>query len=366
MKKYLFIDRDGTLVCEPEDFQVDALEKIKFTRNVFINLHKLKALGYSFIMVSNQDGLGTTSFPLETFTKPHEFILEAFKSQGIDFEEVLICPHKDEDNCTCRKPKLGMVLPYLKDFSWDRDNSYFIGDRKTDLLMADGMGIKGFMLTENFSWDNVYKEIVGKKREAFIKRDTKETQIEVYTNLDDNSKKEISTGIDFFDHMLDQIATHAKISLVVKARGDLNVDEHHTIEDVGIALGEAIKKALGDKRGIRRFGFMLPMDELYASVFADKIAEECTETCLDISNRPYTNLKLDGIFSKDYVGDMPTDMVPHFFNSLAFNMGITLYMKVSEGNCHHQVEALFKAFARALGDAIRVEGHDLPSSKGAL
>ena len=367
MKKYLFIDRDGTLVKEPFDYQVDSLEKIVFAKNVIPALLKLKQSGYTFVMVSNQDGLGTDSFPLDTFTKPHEFILNTLSSQGITFEQVLICPHFDKDNCECRKPKLGLVMSYLKDTSWDREKSYFIGDRATDLQMAQNMGITGLLYhEENLSWDKIADDLTVAKRVATVSRHTKETKIDIKVDLDHSGNCSFDTGIGFFDHMLDQIATHGGFNLQVKVDGDLYVDEHHTIEDTGIALGTAIKEALGDKRGIGRFGFVLPMDEVYAHVFADKLNDEDVTVALDISGRPHWDLDLDGIFTEDYVGKMPVQMVPHFFESLAVAMGLTLHMKVSKGNCHHQVEALFKAFGRALRQAIKVSGSELPSSKGTL
>ncbi|SPT70323.1 bifunctional histidinol-phosphatase/imidazoleglycerol-phosphate dehydratase HisB [Anaerobiospirillum thomasii] len=368
MQKYLFIDRDGTLVKEPHDYQVDALDKVVFETNVIPALLKLKDDGYKFIMVSNQDGLGTDSFPLETFTPAHELIVNTLESQGIYFEEILICPHFDGDNCQCRKPKLGMVMPYLKRTDWDRDASYFIGDRETDMLMADNMGIKGLRLNhEGLDWDGIVKTILSKKRCAKVVRTTKETDIEVYVDLDSKGCS-IDTGIGFFDHMLDQIGTHGGIELRVKVKGDLHIDAHHTIEDTGLALGQAIKEALGNKRGIARFGFVLPMDELYASVFSANLDDSDVNcfTALDISGRPYHVLKLDALFSSDNVGALDVQMVPHFFASLATTLGLTLHMSVGSGNTHHQVEALFKAFGRALRQAVSIESSELPSSKGCL
>ena len=272
MKKYLFIDRDGTLVREPNDFQVDSLEKISFAPNVIPALIRLKNAGFTFVMVSNQDGLGTSSFPLETFTKPHEFILNTLKSQGITFEQVLICPHFEKDNCDCRKPKLGLVMAYLKDTSWDRAHSYFIGDRSTDLQMGENMGIQSILYHEySMPWDKIADDLTIRHRIATVSRHTKETKIDITVDLDHHGTSKIDTGMGFFDHMLDQIATHGGFNMDVKVTGDLFVDEHHSIEDTGIALGTAIKEALLDKRGIGRFGFVLPMDEVYAHVFADKL-----------------------------------------------------------------------------------------------
>ena len=369
MKKYLFIDRDGTLVKEPFDFQVDSLDKIEFMPNVIPALLKLKEAGFSFVMVSNQDGLGTDSFPLDTFTIPHEFILNTLRSQGIVFENVLICPHKDEDQCSCRKPKLGLVIGYLTDMSWDRSNSYFIGDRDTDMTMAKNMGLKGLRVDANdYTWDKIANDLISSKRVAFVTRTTKETDINVSVDLDNKGSSCINTGIGFFDHMLDQIATHGGFNLNVSVKGDLHIDTHHSIEDTALALGEALKKALGNKKGIARFGFVLPMDELYASVFATKIndTDDDTFVALDISGRPYSVLNFDALFTDNHVGELDVQMVPHFFQSLATSLGLTLHMSVTKGNAHHQVEALFKAFGRALRQAITIESNELPSSKGTL
>lgn len=443
MKKYLFIDRDGTLVYEPEDYQVDALSKIKFLPRVIPALLHLQDLGYSLIMVSNQDGLGTESFPLDTFTPAHEFILNTLESQGISFEQVLICPHKPEDNCACRKPKLGLVQAYMDDLSWDREHSYFIGDRDTDMQMAQNMGITGLrvrscdedndadngqgLLTaipEGLTWDEIATKIsialnatpkqdilvlatseeVGNEttelscagerahRVATVERNTKETQISVRVDLDQVGGSSIHTGIGFFNHMLDQIATHAGFNLQVLVRGDLEVDGHHTIEDTAIALGTALKEALGDKRGIGRFGFVLPMDEVMAKVFgapnvdifelsvqgkpqgrnsdrddALQVQNDQTITvALDISGRPHVEFDFHADFTRDVINGFETQMVSHFFESLAVAMGLTLHMSVTHGNAHHQVEALFKAFGRALRPAIKVVSNELPSSKGTL
>lgn len=404
MKKYLFIDRDGTLVYEPEDFQVDALDKVKFLPHVIPALLRLQEAGYRLVMVSNQDGLGTESFPLETFTPAHELILNTLESQGINFEQVLICPHKPEDNCDCRKPKLGLVQAYLNDDSWDRATSYFIGDRPTDLAMAAAMGIKGLKVGDfanadssdevpALTWDEIVATILNvgpvrcrQMRTAHVVRTTRETKIDLTVDLDHSGHSSIATGIGFFDHMLDQIATHGNFNLTVKVEGDLEVDGHHTIEDTGIALGTALKEALGDKRGIGRFGFVVPMDEVMAQVFAaskdqmvsigadTKVGPEAAEdseshhitVALDISGRPHCEFELDADFTREDINGFETQMVSHFFESLAVAMGLTLHMKVTKGNAHHQVEALFKAFGRALRPAIKVVGTELPSSKGTL
>lgn len=375
VKKYLFIDRDGTLIAEPADYQVDALSKVAFEPMVIPALLRLKQAGYTFVMVSNQDGLGTASFPLEDFTGPHELVLNTLSSQGITFEEVLICPHKPEDHCSCRKPELGLVMAYLKDTSWDREHSYFIGDRDTDLKMAENMGITGLRYNRDgdaksaFSWEQLADLLTRRERVAHAHRKTKETDVEVSVDLDHSGNNSFDTGVGFFNHMLDQIAVHGGFSMQVKVKGDLEVDAHHTIEDTGIVIGQVLKEALLDKRGIRRFGFVLPMDEVRAEVFAEHAQTDPADTtavALDISGRPYAVLDFAGTFTEPMVGDFPSQMTEHFFTSLATAMGLTLHMQVTKGNCHHQIEALFKAFGRALRQAISISGNELPSSKGSL
>lgn len=372
MKRYLFVDRDGTLVHEPEDQQVDALTKIRLRAMAVPSLLALRRAGFSLVMISNQDGLGTPSFPLADFTAAHEFILGLFSSQGVDFEQVLICPHTPEQHCACRKPALGLVGGYLADGSWDRRHSYVIGDRDSDAQLAANMGLSSFILTDACGWEDITAQILAEARgdrRARVERVTRETAVRLSVNLDEPAPVAISTGIGFFDHMLEQIATHAGISLQLTVQGDLQVDAHHSIEDTGLALGQALREALGDKRGLARFGFCLPMDEVYARVFAGHLLEDDdtrTELAMDISDRPYANFQLDASLTREDVGDFPTQMVPHFFRSLAHAMGLSLYMSVSSGNAHHQVEALFKAFGRALRQAIRVEGTAIPSSKGTL
>ena len=408
MKKYLFIDRDGTLVCEPEDYQVDDLSKVVFFPRVIPALLKLQEMGFTLVMVSNQNGLGTASFPLPTFTLAHEHIVNTLESQGISFEQILICPHMPEDNCQCRKPKLGLVHSYLSSDSWSREHSYFIGDRDTDLAMAQNMGITGlrvglktaaadseistpdspFAHIKALSWDEIVDFIADKeqgtpKRVASVQRNTKETQISVTVDLDNCGHSHIDTGIGFFDHMLDQIATHAAFDLQVKVVGDLHIDDHHSIEDTALALGAALKQALGDKRGIGRFGFIVPMDELTAYVSGSDLAtldDKCqlcstkassaedssVQVALDISGRPHVNFDFHADFSRENINGFETQMVSHFFESLAVAMGLTLHMRVTQGNAHHQVEALFKAFGRALRPALKVVSQELPSSKGSL
>jgi len=350
----LFVDRDGTLIEEPHDFQVDALSKIRFMPGVFAAMNELKGRGYRFVMVTNQDGLGTASFPTESFELPHRFVLEAFASQGITFDEVFVCPHFVKDGCQCRKPGIGMVKAFLESGVVDRNASYMIGDRDTDLEFARNIGVRGIRVRVDGSpeetWPAIAREIGA--RRAHIQRVTKETNIDVRVDLDATQPIHISTGIGFFDHMLEQLAKHGGFAMELTCKGDLHIDEHHTIEDSALAIGEALRKALGNKAGINRYGFLLPMDEAQVRV------------AIDLSGRAYP--VFEGTFGRDQVGGLPTELVPHFFRSLADSLGAALHVSVTGDNTHHMIEACFKGVGRALRQAFRREGDELPTTKGVL
>lgn len=375
MKRALFIDRDGTLVIEPPvDYQLDSLEKLEFYPKMFRNLYFIrKQLDFEFVMVTNQDGLGTASFPEDTFWPAHNKMLKALEGEEIMFDDTLIDRSFPEENSPNRKPRTGMMGKYMNG-DYDLANSYVIGDRLTDMELAVNLGAKGIwlrpsddeasrLLAGNPSispvlitddWDKVTEYLFAGERRAVVQRATKETDIYVGINLDGNGKTEISTGLGFFDHMLDQIGKHSGIDLVIRVKGDLQVDEHHTIEDTAIALGEALLKALGDKRGIERYGYSLPMDDCLCSV------------ALDFGGRPWLVWEAD--FHRERVGDMPTEMFLHFFKSLSDAARMNLNIKAEGANEHHKIEGIFKALARAVKMAIRrdIYKYELPSTKGIL
>ncbi|ALD15066.1 imidazoleglycerol-phosphate dehydratase [Buchnera aphidicola (Aphis glycines)] len=351
-EKILFIDRDGTLIDEPQDnFQVDKINKIALKKNVISSLCELMKLNYKFIMITNQDGLGTESFPLEKFHTPHFFLLNIFQSEGIIFEDILVCPHFETDNCNCRKPKIKLLKKWLNKI--DKNRSYVIGDRKTDMDLAKNIQLQGIQYKEHdCNWKKIVQKIKKTNRFGEVVRKTNETSIHVKIWLDLEHASHIHTGIHFFDHMLEQLSIHSGISIYIKAEGDLKVDDHHTIEDTGIALGSALLQSLENKKGISRFGFFVPMDESIAKCI------------IDLSNRSYLDFK--GSFRHQFVGDLSTDMVEHFFYSLCQSMKITLHLSCKGTNDHHCVESLFKAFGKALRQAIKIEGETLPTSKGIL
>ena len=356
MKRILFIDRDGTLIEEPADEQIDAFEKLKFTKGVFRNLHFIREhTDFEFVMVSNQDGLGTDAFPEDTFWPVQNFILQTLESEGITFDEILVDPHFPEDNAPTRKPNTGLVEKYMNDPEYNIANSYVIGDRETDRKFAENIGCKSLILSdEGMSWDKIAELLFAGERTAEVRRTTKETDIHIKVNLDGTGKCDISTGLGFFDHMLEQIGKHGSIDLLIHTKGDLEVDEHHTIEDTAIALGECILTALGNKRGIERYGYCLPMDDCLCSV------------ALDFGGRAW--LVWDAEFTREKIGEMPTEMFLHFFKSLSDAAKMNLNIKAEGQNEHHKIEGIFKALARSLKMAVRrdIYHYELPSTKGML
>ena len=373
MKRALFIDRDGTLVIEPPvDYQLDSLEKLEFLPKVFRNLHFLKKnLDFEFVMVTNQDGLGTDSFPEETFWPAHNKMLKAFENEGVTFDNTLIDRSFPEENLPTRKPGIGMMTQYMTG-EYDLANSYVIGDRITDVMLAKNLGTKAIWLYDGddaeeylnehnlktvlntTDWDKITEFLFAGERTATVQRTTKETDIYINLNLDGTGKTNISTGLHFFDHMLDQIGKHSGMDLTIQVNGDLEVDEHHTIEDTAIALGECLLNALGNKRGIERYGFCLPMDDCLCSV------------AIDFGGRAW--LVWDASFSREKVGDMPTEMFLHFFKSLSDAAKMNLNIKAEGENEHHKIEGIFKALARAIKMAIKrdIYKYELPSTKGVL
>ena len=374
MKKVLFIDRDGTLALEPENYQLDALDKLVFYPGVFQYLGRIaKELDYELVMVTNQDGLGTDNFPEDTFWPTHDFIMAALKNEGISFSEVLIDKSLPADNAPTRKPKTGMLSAYIDNADYDLGRSYVIGDRSTDLELAVNLGAKGILLQNDArmvaempkvlenaialkttAWSEVYNLLKAVERSISHKRKTNETTIEIDLNLDGTGESSIDTGIPFFDHMLDQLARHGGVDLKLITKGDLEIDEHHTIEDTAIALGEAFGKALGDKLGIERYGFCLPMDDCLAQV------------SLDFGGRAW--LMWNAKFKRELIGKMPTEMFFHFFKSFADGAKANLNIKAEGHNEHHKIEAIFKAFAKAIRAAIKRDAEKLvlPSTKGKL
>lgn len=374
-KRVLFIDRDGTLVVEPPvDYQLDSLEKLEFMPGVFRNLNFIaRNLDFERVIVTNQDGLGTPSFPMETFLPAHEKMLRAFENEGITFDDIIIDRTFEHEHQPTRKPGTALLDKYMTG-NYDLENSFVIGDRITDMLLARNLGAKGILLQPyatgqqwvddaglgdtcvliTDSWDRIAEFLRAGSRKATVVRTTSETDIRITLDLDGNGRADISTGLGFFDHMLEQISRHSGIDLEIRVKGDLHVDEHHTIEDTALALGEALHKALGDKRGIERYGFMLPMDDCNCTV------------ALDLGGRPW--LVWEAEFRRERIGDMPTEMFLHFFKSLSDAARMNLYIKAEGQNEHHKIEGIFKALARALKAAVRrdIFRFTLPSTKGTL
>ncbi len=353
LRKLLFVDRDGCLIEEPADEQVDSLDKFRLMPGVIPALLELRQAGFGLVMVSNQDGLGTEAFPQADFEGPQQLLLQILGSQGIEFEAIHIDRSLPADNAPTRKPGVGMLLDYLRDPNLDRTHSAVIGDRETDLELAENMGLRGFRVgPEGNDWAGVARAILATPRTGSAERATRETTIAVYVDLDQTRPIDIDTGIGFFDHMLEQIASHAGFSLRLSCRGDLQVDEHHTVEDCALALGSALDQALSDRTGIGRYGFWLPMDESLARV------------AVDLSGRPAC--VLEGAFPRDSVGALHTEMVAHFFASLAQTLRCAIHIEVRGENTHHMVEACFKGLGRALRPALARSGGGVPSTKGLL
>ena len=373
-KRVIFLDRDGTLIKEPsDDYQLDSLEKLEFTPGVFRNLYRLRQYtGYELVVVSNQDGMGTASFPEVDFRLPHDKFITAFSNEGVEFDAVHIDPSLPEDQSPNRKPRTGMLTGYMEG-DYDLKNSFVIGDRITDIELAKNLGARGIMyggegmkealskrgLSEHTSlvsddWDHIYRFIRSDMRRSKVKRVTGETEISVELSLDGEGRTEISTGLGFLDHMLEQLGRHGGVDLMVKATGDLNVDEHHTIEDTAITLGEAFLEALGNKRGIERYAFVLPMDDALASV------------AMDFGGRPWIEWQVE--FKRERIGDVPTEMFFHFFKSFSDAARCNLNIKATGNNEHHMIESVFKGFAKTIRMAVMLDTDSnlLPTTKGKL
>jgi len=362
VKKVLFIDRDGTLVIEPPiDYQLDSLEKLEFYPGVFQWLSKIsRELNFELVMVTNQDGLGTESFPEDSFWPPQNKIIKAFKNEGVEFIEILIDRSFPEENAPTRKPKTGLLHKYIHG-NYNLAESYVIGDRQTDMELANNLQCKSIYIGKEIkevnlcttSWQEIYQYLKAKPRKAETHRHTSETDIQVMVNLDGSGKSDISTGLGFFDHMIEQIAKHSLIDLAVNVKGDLEIDEHHTIEDVAITLGETFAKALESKRGIERYGFLLPMDDCLAQV------------AIDFGGRPWLVWEAD--FTREMIGEVPTEMFMHFFKSFSDAAKCNLNIKAEGQNEHHKIESIFKSFAKAIKMAVsKTDNFSIPSTKGIL
>lgn len=350
--KILFVDRDGTLIVEPPDEQIDRYEKFRLVPGTISALRRCVEAGYELVMVSNQDGLGTASFPHADFVGPQQLLLDILAGEDITFREILIDPHRPEDGAPTRKPGTGLVRHYLGEGALDRTHSTVIGDRETDLEFARNIGIRGLRLGTDGDWAAIARRLLDAPRVGRVERTTRETRIVVEVDLDRCARPDVATGLGFFDHMIEQLGVHGGFALRLTCHGDLHIDEHHTVEDCALALGRALRDALGDRRGIGRYGFTLPMDESLA------------EVAIDLSGRPY--FVFDGAFPREAVGTLPTELVPHFFRSLSDTLGANLHLRVRGENTHHMIEACFKAVGRALRQAIARGTGDVPSSKGVL
>lgn len=352
-RKLLFVDRDGCLIEEPADGQIDSYAKFALLPGVVAALQRFVAAGYELVMVTNQDGLGTPAFPEESFRGPHALLIGILATQGVTFRDVLIDCSFAHEGLDTRKPGVGLVRGYLADDGWSRAASAMVGDRETDLQFAANIGVRGFRVgSQGLAWPEIAHRVLDVPRRAEVARATHETRIRVEVDLDRVADPQVHTGIGFFDHMLEQLGKHGGFALKLQCDGDLAVDDHHSVEDCGLALGQALKQALGDKRGIARYGFSLPMDESAA------------DARLDLSGRPY--FVFDGTFPRERVHDLATEMVPHFFRSLCETLGANLHLSVRGDNAHHMVEACFKVVARTLRQAIARQGDELPSTKGTL
>jgi len=361
-KKVLFIDRDGTIIREPENFQIDSFEKLEFLPNSISSLSKIaRELNYELVMVSNQDGLGTDSFPEDTFWPVHNFIINTLKNEGVNFAEIFIDPSFEHENKPTRKPGTAMLSKYIYG-KYDIENSFVIGDRKTDIKLAENLGSKSIFIGEEENtlatfvtqdWNEIYQYLKSVPRIGKVKRETLETSINIEVNLDGSGVSEINTGLPFFDHMLQQISRHGNLDLKVQVKGDLEIDEHHTVEDTAIALGDAFLQALGNKKAISRYGFLLPMDDCLAQV------------AVDFGGRPW--LVWEAEFKREKIGNVPTELFFHFFKSFSDQARCNLNIKAEGDNEHHKIEATFKAFAKAVKMAVsKTENYNIPSTKGIL
>jgi imidazoleglycerol-phosphate dehydratase / histidinol-phosphatase len=352
MRRVLFVDRDGTLVAERKSL-ADPVEQ-PLVAGVIPALLRLKSAGYQFVIVTNQPGLGGADNPRDAFERADERLIALLASQGVRFLHNFVCPHLPEAHCACRKPAIGLVRDFVNGAPLDRERSAVVGDRDTDVELARNLGIQGFKLGAPGAetWEAIAHALVDRPRTAVVQRRTRETDIRVAVDLDSEADPRAKTGLGFFDHMLEQLGKHGGFKLDVQCAGDLHIDEHHTVEDVALTLGQALREALGDKRGIQRYGFLLPMDEADA------------EVSVDLGGRPF--LVFDAKFGRDLVGDLPTELVSHFFRSLAETLGAAIHVRVRGENTHHMVEVCFKAVARALRQAFKRDGDELPSTKGKL